>query len=1030
MSHEPSFHSADEAPFASPDVAQRRYMTVLFADIANSTGIAAGMDAEDFAELLGKVRQVLDRVIPRHGGMLVRIDGDGAAVLFGHPDPHEDDGRRATEAALELRDAMREIGGPELGQGAVKLHIGIHSGLVLLNPGDIVRGRFEMLGDATNVASRLASKANGSEILVSEETLGPHLMHFRTGPRRLMRLKGKAMPVATYRIIRRDPSDFCFSNRLTPFIGRTVEREKLACALDDLAEGKGGLLRIIGAPGVGKTRLAHYFIDTATSAGVTVHRGYCEAYLGAEPLQPFLQILRSILGMRASETKIRLVAAARKNLLAIDARLADLWPDVARLLSLGPARREAGTAWNPTEDKRLSAAVTLFRRLTERSPIILFIDDWQSADEASREMLSALHAANLSGLLILLSERAHPLADRNEMPTATLRLEPFTPEEVGAAVRALSPATDPFVIARIVDRSGGIPLFVEELCHSLAYDERGRARPGGPAWLESLIQARCARLPAEQAQLVRMAAVIGNMVPSWLLEKLTGHTAGDLIVDSLSGHDFIHESDMPGILRFKHGITRDVIYEAVGRRERTELHLKIAGHLAAFGAAHGIEDQYAPLAYHYQAGGDFEQGADFAELAGDRAAAVSALDRAQAQYRAALDCLDKLPISSSVLDRTTQLLRSYGLASRFDPSRQQLAVFLRARESAMSRKDRVGAAWANYWLGCLYYALGEPRAAIAHSDLALTWSKETTITANFDNNIKAILGRSLAAACDYDAALPLLEETIEAKRHQMDEAHAPVTLVYSLACKGFILADMGDFDGAHRCYVEADAHVSGRDHEVRSSVLSRRSAICVWQGRMEEALEFAHQAEMVAARVKARYAYMMSRALAGFAQWSLDRNPLALQVLIDATEWLGASDRGQFTSMNYGWLATAMVETGESAKAKHYAARAMMRVRKWDRLGEAMACRAMARAAAAAGNWQAADRYIRRALASAAFRHSGHDLAKIQLCQAELAVHAGNRAGATSALEAAATELVRMDMPLHTAKADRLAGVLRSTGLS
>jgi class 3 adenylate cyclase len=240
---------------------ERRYLTIAFADISESTRIASSLEAEDYADLLGDLRSDFTEVVARHKGEIVRIDGDGVTMIFGYPEAHEDDGRRATEAAIDLHAAARRRMIPAPGVGpSVRLHTGIHSGLVLVDDGDLVRGRFEMLGDATNVAKRLADLAAADEILVSEATLGTERHFFRTGPRRLVTPRGKDTTLAVFNVFGREIVETRFATRvrqgLAPFVGRSEELGQVEAWLQDSVAGGNRLGVVVGGAGLGKTRLS------------------------------------------------------------------------------------------------------------------------------------------------------------------------------------------------------------------------------------------------------------------------------------------------------------------------------------------------------------------------------------------------------------------------------------------------------------------------------------------------------------------------------------------------------------------------------------------------------------------------------------------------------------------------------------------------------------------------------------------------------------------------------------------------------
>lgn len=996
----------------SPEAPRRLTATILFSDLSESTRITDRLEAEDYGDLLWRLQTIFHRIIGRHEGQIAQISADGMLAAFGHPEPREDDARRAVEAALDLRDAVRAIGSEERWRTiAPRLHSGIHTGRVLFISGDEVRGRFELLGRPTNIASHLCNEAGPDQILVSERTLGPERYLFETSAPYPLRLRGREQPLSTLAVTGRAPirSRYAASERagLTPFVGREAELRQLLRGLELVTSGESLSLDIRGPAGEGKTRLAEEFLRHAVVRRCSVHRGECETT--GEPLQPFIQIARSIFGIGPLLSADEAVHRIDEGLAAIDETLPAHRMVWLRLLSLDSEKAAPETAG--------PALRALFAGLSRRAPAVLFIDDWHDADDASRAMLGELRG--IGALFILTTSRPDRAGDVQMGERPLLRLPPFTEQETAQVVSQLLRVADPFLVRDITDSSGGNPLFIEELCHSVASGRQEERPHEGSGWLHILIESRFSRLPQAQADLVRAAAVIGTTIPAWLLELVTGYAEDDPLLADLADEDFIFRGEREGMLRFKHGITRDVIYDSVGLRERRVLHLQIAETLRTSAAEHSEDEPFEALAYHYGAGGDDEATAHYAEQAGDRAAAVSALDRAQAQYRAALTAIEQLPESDENVARWGRIAQSFGRAGVFDPSRNQLPVFERAVEGAVRRHDRAALVWAEFWLGYINYALGEPVAAIRHYERALEAALATD-DQRLVVRIRAALGQTRQVACDYAAALPLLDEAIEAMRRFSADAPPRTGIAYSLACKGFALGDMGRFAEAHMLYEEAMATIGGRRRELEASVLDQRSAVCLWQGRMEEALRFAEEAEGIAERIRSKYDFAMSRALAGYARWKLKPSSAAVQAIIQATGWLEEGRRNQNISLNYGWLAEIMVENGRFGEARHYAACALKRARKRDPMGEAMALRAMARAAARQGGPRPPAHYLERAMASARARGAPHEIAVTLLCEAELALAAGDPARAQPPLAAARAAFADMDMPYFTERAEAM----------
>ncbi|MEP7056409.1 MAG: AAA family ATPase [Caldimonas sp.] len=997
---------------------------MLFCDLCDSTALSGAMEAEEYAEILSRLRTLYETVVARHAGTIVRIQGDGMLAVFGYPDPQEGDGRRATEAALDLHADTRALQGPEHA-APLRLHSGIHAGLVLVQQGDVVLGRLELLGNAPNIASRLSDSAIRDEILVSAETLGPESHFFETSGRRLVTVAGRSDAVAAYAILGRTPVRTRFEAHarrgLSPFIGRQRELNELAACLDRARHGSARHVAISAPAGVGKTRLAQEVLALATRQGWRIFRGYCEDRLSAEPLQPVLQMLRSVFGLTPGISAADASDAVTTQLDEIG--LAAHGPELLRALSL--VADPAIDPKRPAAAGTMAAVKAVFASLAARGPLLLFVDDWQWADAATNQALLAIRGLDGPALFILVATRGFEPGDATMSDVRVIELAPFSEHEAVESIGDLLPRADPFVAAEIRRYAGGNPLFIEELCHSAAHEDIDRRLVrlhGGAAWLNVLVESRVARLPEAQAELVRTAAVIGNVIPSWLLRDLTGCAADHPLVRELAEHDFIFPGETPGTLRFKHGITRDVIYDSVGLRTRRAMHLRIAEALRQNATA-AQEEAHEALAYHYGAGGRMLDAAHYAELAGDKAVAVSALDSAKAQYRAALTALDATPSAAEIRSRWVAIANKLGLVCVFDAAREDLAIFRRAVALTEGGDDRGALARAEYWLGYINYALGEARAAIVHCERALA-AAQGAAGDPLTVQIRATLGQAKVAASDYAGALPLLDEAIAIKRSHRSGSRVAVGFAYSLVCRGWVLGDHGDFGAAAASFDEALAAVHGVTHEIGASIQGWRAAVLLWQGHWSEARQAATESTRIAEQTRSLFQFCMGRAMAAYADWMQTRDPEALQRIQLATSWLEPRDGGLFRSLNHGWLADAFATAGRYQEARREAARALRRGRRGACIGVAMACRAMAREAAAARDRARAQHWIDRAFRVAEMRESTHEAASTRLGAAEIAAGFGDRTEALRWLDAAIPAFERMEMGWHLAEARRLLGEL------
>ncbi len=400
---------------------ERRYLALLFADLSDSTALSDLMEQEHYGALIAQVRTVYEDTIGRYGGVVERVHGDGVLASFGFSGA-EDAGRQAVQAALELHDRVRSLPVALPGGFKLALHSGIHSGLVLLREGGTTLGKHELFGPVPNIAARLASCAGPHELLVSEESLGPARRFFVTSPPALLGVKGRAAPVLVYKVDARASSSEAVRAAYrsgTAFLGRASELELLDSELAAVMAGNSRALAIVGPAGQGKTRLAEQFLGHAQQHGCAVLRGYCDS-TGAAPCQPFLHMLQAL-----------------------------------------------GREHAPPSEIEWSLALTARER-----PLVLFIDDWQWADDASHVLLSALRARTDCLLLVILCTR--PEGALTLPVDRTLALPPL---EAAEALQLIMPGRErqPSV------PGGAVPLRAARRDRTAAQPLRGQCSLDRPA---------------------------------------------------------------------------------------------------------------------------------------------------------------------------------------------------------------------------------------------------------------------------------------------------------------------------------------------------------------------------------------------------------------------------------------------------------------------------------------------------------------------------------------------------------------------
>ena len=997
----------------------RRHLAIVFSDITNSTQIASSLEPEIYSELLKQFRKIISHVVKRHGGIDIRIDGDGVVFVFGYPESYEDAGRRAAEAAVDLHQKVAELDQTSLPNGLkFNLHTGIHSGVVLLRSGDMVRGRYEILGDATNIAKRLCDFAGANEIIVSDNTLGADSHFFNIGQLRRIKIRGSAKRLLVQNILGRKSTPNRFAARTkrgtSPFSGRNIEINMLHQQLKKTKLGHTQVAIISAPAGMGKTRLLSEFLKQASEQGYSVHQGFCESYLGARSLQPIMQLLVSVLTAEYGVRQNSDVESIRKQIDSIDPKMTGA---LIGVLSLDISTTNSNT---PQLDTLLPTILTLLNNVKSDTPLIFCVDDWQWVDDASRQILKALHTDTDQPIFLIYATRPQDDITPNIPHAEVMQLAPLKDSEAKLAISGLLEAPEPFIIEKIILQAGGSPLFIEELCHAVKDGKYNFQRGDVITPLENLIHSRFARLPKNQTKLVETASVIGHMIPTWLFQDITGIEPGHEDFSALSRNDFLYLSEMSGMLKFKHGIARDVIYGVVNLHERIAIHGRIVDALHRHARNNAKSENIEALAYHYSQCGFSEKACHYAILAGDKALSSSALDIAQAQYKQALTELALLENSPERMTLINSVIRKFGIVSIVDPSWEQIPVLEAAITLTKANNDKKGEAWAQYWLGFILYGLGEPSLAIHHLERAREIA--TTLDSRTLNlHIRANLGQAYGAASNYKKALDFLNHSIAIKQSLELSTGLAESLAYSQSCKGFVLADQGDFEAADRCYDNAQTVIStALRKEMSTWLANHRSASRLWQGRYDEALKDATLARNLAEGQKSRYHFAMAKALIYGAKLHKKRDPEALESLIITTDWMTRSASQQFISLNYGWLTQLLIKEGKIDQARHYAARALLRARKGDRLGEAMTYRALARLANIGQANQSVQYYLNKAYSSASQRRSRHENAKNKLCETEIALENNDFKTAIETLSEAKKLFKNLDMHHHLIKVEQL----------
>ncbi|VTU45658.1 ATP-binding protein [Variovorax sp. PBL-E5] len=750
--------------------ADRRLVTVLFADLTGFTSLAERTDPERLRAFQNALFETMAQAVARYEGFVEKFVGDAVMAVFGAPRAHEDDPVRAIQAAQEMLQAMQRLSLQWAGRlgGPVTLHIGIHTGPVVAGSlGGVAGGAgaaYAVTGDTVSTASRLLSAAAPGAVLVSETTQALARHRFSFLPAKTLALRGKAQPLRVHQLA--GARDDVLSARglaelglAAPLVGRAEAMACLLAAFDRMHSGRAQVVSVVGEAGAGKSRLlAELFARLERDgrlAATAVRRTSCSS-LGEPTYGTFGALFREAYRVDAGDP---LELARRKlhdGLLALGAD-ADETDAIAQVLPylLGLQDDARPRDIEPEQLQRqitLAARSLIERRLAQR-PLMVVVDDLHWADAASVDLLREV-ADQLADrpLMLLVLQRPDARALRpTRAQQAVVELGPLGNADAQALVdhllgtpadAALAPVRD-FVAAR----AGGNPLFVEEIVRSLAGNgllvrqedrwvcEAPYEAMDVPATLYGLLLSRIDRLDSDDRRTLQEAAVLGAEFDSTLLLRIAGDVpqATAAALARLAAADLIRSEGDGGAQRwrFTHALLHEVTYQNLLLTRRAELHRRTALALeAALGAraqstigdeasSPGRLAELEALGHHWSLSPDKVRGARYLLDAGDWARAVYANDDALRHYERALRTLAEVSAETSApaaaveaaeLDARERIADLLGLKGQHA---EALAHYDTVYQTVEQRNDPVRAARLLRKMGGLHWQAGERDRASA-----------------------------------------------------------------------------------------------------------------------------------------------------------------------------------------------------------------------------------------------------------------------------------------------------------------------------
>jgi predicted ATPase/class 3 adenylate cyclase len=811
-------------------------VTVLFADLSGFTGISERLDPEVVQLLQNEVFEEMTAAVERFGGFVDKFIGDAMLALFGAPAAHEDDPERALRAALDMIDRVARAS--ERSQAPLhaplKLHVGVNTGPVVA--GGIGAGSaksYSVTGDTVNTAQRLQSMAAPGDVLVGPSTCALARHAFRFESLGEASIRGRTGSMAVHRLV--GPLEVPQPARgldalglSAPLIGRGAELSRMIDHLDLACGGAAQLIRLIGEAGIGKTRLVSEFLtsvgDEERFATVAVRRVACSP-LGEQSYGALGALLRAAYGIEfnasAAETESKLTDALAELGLSTE-EIQALTPFYFHVLGLGDPK----TALQHVEPAQLRrqlffAVRTLFERRLALSPLLIVIEDLHWADAVSLEALRFL-LDRLERARLMLAVTHRPMSELDQFGSSrvsqtALRLTPLDYAQGRTllasyfgqeCVRASNN-----LCRRILERSSGNPLFIEEILRSLI--EMDVLRREGlhwrvvadeasidiPAGIHALLLARMDRLPREVRALAQKAAVIGPRFEVALLKAIARDTTTvDAQLDVLTEAEVIEEvgSAKPisqRAYRFRQSLLHDVIYQNLLVQRRAEMHGLIGTALERLCGPYPerLEDA-AMLGHHFSLSAMKLKGARYLSAAGDRASTVYANDDALRLYRQALAVLvasgDQIEEQWVLRERIADLC---GRSGRRDEARE---MYLTSFEAHRAEGDRGAAARILRKLGALAWDGGKRNQAEEHYAEAARMLEGTNALVE-EAHLLQERGRIAFRLGDHVAAAKWAEEALNRVQSapeggdEVARAEAARAAAEALNTKGVALARLG-----------------------------------------------------------------------------------------------------------------------------------------------------------------------------------------------------------------------------------------------
>jgi adenylate cyclase len=746
-----------------PRVGERKRLTVLFADVRDSTGLIEQVDPEEAMTRLSSIIELMKEAVDKFDGTVNKVQGDGVMALFGAPKPQEDHAVCACLAALAMQESLAELHQPDL-----KIRVGIHTGDVVVHTIDShLSQTYDASGITVHLANRMEQMPNNAGILLTAETYkaARHMVDARSLG--AFPVRGLTRTVNVYELLGRKQApvsdQFRRASHLSKFVGRNDELAALRSELKLAQSGKGRVVSVVGEAGLGKSRLCFEFAEECRWNGINVLEARVLAHGKTTPLQPVLEIFRSFFRIRPRHSKDEARDLVLRTMSAIGG-FEETVPIILEFLGLQSSGSPTAKVDPKTRKARLLRFVRRLPRATVGTPTIVLLEDLHWIDTASDEFVSALaDGVADSSTLLLLNHRPEYVADW--MQRSHFRSIRLSPLEAGLASDLVETILGKHLslgsLAReITRRAQGNPFFLEELVQSIVEQEpeswtdvsrlaSTTSASGLPSTVQAVVAARIDRLGERPRQMLQVAAVLGRGITSSALSKISGVQETDVedALRQLRSTELLFEPSLSdgSVHEFRHPLIQEVAYDTLLRSRRKELHAKVAEVLEVE-LKDRLDESAGLIAHHLEQAGEIERSAQ-AHVRGAIWAGASDPAQALRSWKKVRELL-KPQQSSQMTDYL--LMMACGQVLNFSwregiPATEAQPYFAEATQLAKSLGDMRANALIHAAYGRLLAASGSADEYVAK----VRQAEELSASKNDPSlkvTLKAVLGHALSHA--------------------------------------------------------------------------------------------------------------------------------------------------------------------------------------------------------------------------------------------------------------------------------------------